>query len=79
MDKGTSELIILVSIFFVLFEFKFIHKGILRQKGYKATTLQKQKNEAFSIAIKEPWRTKFCWAGIVQLLFIFLLIYLQLK
>jgi len=72
-------LLILFSVLFFLHFFYFQWRGFKRTgtKEYENSSLFRQKNIAFDIGLSEPWRTKYKWGGIVQIILIALIIFLS--
>ena len=66
-----------ISVLFVLYEFVFVFRGLKKRGGFVHRHHGMQKHEVFTHMVVEPWKTKFHWGGIVQLILVFLVIALQ--
>ena len=56
----------------------FVNKGFRNAAKKHNQSLQTQKNKAVYYMITEPWKTKFYWGGVTQLLLLFIIILLQI-
>ena len=75
--KVPPEIHLSITLLFLVFEFYFMLRRLKRVGGFKGKRLIDEKGEAFFHAILGPWETKYHWGGIVQLILLFLIIYLQ--
>ncbi len=75
--KVSEDVHLSISLLFLVFELYFAWKGLKRVGGYKTKSLLGGKVEVLNHAIFEPWKTKYHWAGIIQLIMLFLIIYWQ--
>jgi hypothetical protein len=57
-----------LTIVFLLYSLAFGAYGIKKSGGYKTTGISIRQSESLTHAIVEPWKTKYRWGGIVQLI-----------
>lgn len=65
-----DSLATLVAFSAVIFHVYFGIRGVKSQGGSKEEGLTGQKVEYFLLGFTEPWKTPFCWGGIMQLILI---------
>ena len=73
--KETFQIINL--FLFLFFELAFAYRAY-KKRGFKGKNFFTNQGESFFYAIIEPWQTKYKWGGIIQLIFLFFTIFLQI-
>jgi len=72
MNNSADRIDILLMAIFFIYEIYFIKRAIKQKSLDSEKSIQRIQIIVFTYAVTEPWKTRYCWGGIVQL-FLFIM------
>jgi len=75
MNNSADSIDISLMTVFIIYEIYFVRRALKRKSVDAEKSIQRIQTVVFTYAVTEPWKTKYCYGGIIQLiLFIAVLI-----